>query len=56
MGDMRQQLMLLENRPAWKLDAQTRLIGREGIAVARAVLTRAKTNQDQEYIRQQAAA
>jgi hypothetical protein len=42
MGDMATQLLLLDtSSPSWKLDRQTREIGRRGVAEAREVLRRA---------------
>jgi hypothetical protein len=41
MGDMATQLLLLDtSSPSWKLDRQTREIGRRGVAEAREVLRR----------------
>ena len=42
MGDMATQLVLLDaTSPSWKLDRETREIGRRGVAEARAALRRA---------------
>jgi hypothetical protein len=35
---MERQLVLLEQEPDWRLDAQTREVGRAGLAMARAAL------------------
>ncbi|MGC1511489.1 MAG: hypothetical protein WA797_01035 [Acidimicrobiales bacterium] len=51
---MRQQLILVDERPAWKLDSRTRSVGREGVAAARAVLARA-TTAPEHSLRQHAA-
>lgn len=39
---MTDQLILVENQPTWKLDPATRMLGRQGVAAARAVLAKAK--------------
>jgi hypothetical protein len=42
MGDMATQLLLIDtSSTSWKLDRQTREIGRRGVAEAREVLRRA---------------
>jgi hypothetical protein len=39
---MARQLQLLEAAPDWRLDDETRAVGREGVAAARAVLAAAR--------------
>lgn len=39
---MERQLALLEERPDWRLDEETRQVGREGLAAARASLQEAR--------------
>jgi hypothetical protein len=41
MGAMATQLVLLETSPDWKLDRETREVGRKGLAEARAALRQA---------------
>lgn len=49
------QLVLLEaEQPAWRLDAQTREVGRKGVAAARAALRRS-TSSDHDRDATQAA-
>ncbi len=54
MGDMREQLVMLESQAPWKLDAKTRNVGRQGIASARAALAKSRATQSHSMQRQAA--
>jgi hypothetical protein len=56
MGGMATQLLLLDTTsPSWKLDRQTREIGRRGVAEAREALRRATSDDRRRSDRSQAA-
>jgi hypothetical protein len=56
MGGMATQLLLLDtSSPSWKLDRQTREIGRRGVAEAREALRRATGGTDRRPAQRTAA-
>jgi len=55
MTDMKNQLLLIDSRPNWRLDKATRLRGQKGVANARAILRAVDAKRAAEAAATQAA-